>query len=339
MRAATLAGLAVAVVVAATGWWWLQRDAERRPPSPEGEGPLLPAFADNMQRVTGVRAVRGGGQLLAHAVRRGEAWVVANRWDYPADRATLRTTLRWLARARRVTAKADRPPAYADLGVAPLERAEASTLALTVEGLAVPTVIAGNAAAGGAAGTYARLAGEPRAWHVRPTFERPDRIADWLDERLVDIAAERVAEVRIEPAAGRPVRVTRPDGPEGPFRLQRPAGREPLSASTARSLARVVTGLTLVDVRPVDRVEALAHRATARYTTFDGLAVELAIYSGEGDDAGHYARLRARAADTASADVAERARMLGERWAGWAYSLPDYKRTNASRTRASVLKE
>jgi len=31
--------------------------------------------------------------------------------------------------------------------------------------------------------------------------------------------------------------------------------------------------------------------------------------------------------------------MLGERWAGWAYSLPDYKRTNASRTRASVLKE
>jgi hypothetical protein len=339
MSVRALGVLALAVLVATSALWWLDRSGGMAEQADRTGGQFLPGLSQQLERVSGVRAVRGGGELLADVARRPEGWVVTNRWDYPADPATLRSLLDGLARARRVARKGADADARAALGVGAIAQADPATLALTLEGIDDGlTVIVGEAAAGGAEGTYVRRADAERAWRVEPVLERPERIADWLDDALVDLPAERIAEVRIEPAEGAPVRVSRPDGPSGPFRLRRPADREPLSDSIARSLARVPAGLTLVDVRPVRHTGALALQARARYRTFDGLVVEIATYAPNADEGEHYARLRARADAGADTDVAARARELDARWRAWAYRMPDYKRINATRRLADVLK-
>lgn len=326
---ALLAGIAVAAVVTT-------RAPEPPASLPEAGGRLLPGLAERVNDVTAVRVRRGGGALVARLERRDGAWVVANRHDYPADATALRATLIGLAEARRLEPRTRRPEAYARLGVHAIEKPGAAGIEVALEGIEPPlAVVIGKPSSGDVGGTYARVAGERRAWLVSGELERRDEVREWLDARLVDLPAERVRRVRIEPATGRPVIVAR--GADGFVIENLPAGRRPLSATVAASLARVVTGLELVDVRPAAAAPALPRVATARFETDAGLVVEIRAYAGAGEAAGRLVRLAATAAAGAGAGVAGQAAALDARFEGWAFEIPDYKFVNATQTLEGVL--
>lgn len=329
---AALAAIALAAVV-------LTRVPQPAPePGTDAGGRFLPGLAERVNDVTVVRVRRGGGALVARLERRGDAWVVANRHDYPADVAALRATLIGLAEARRLEPKTERPEAYARLGVSDIDAPGAGGVEIALEGIAPPlAVVIGEPASGDVGGTYARVAGARRAWLVSGELPRRDTVGEWLDARLVDVPAERVRRLRIEPAAGAPVSVGRAAG-SGEFALEDvPAGRRPLSNTVAKSLARVITGLELTDVRPAARAPDLPRVARARFETVSGLVIEIRAFAGKGGGAGRFVRLAAEAAADAGADAEEQAAALNARFDGWVFEIPDYKFVNVTQTLEGVL--
>lgn len=335
MSARGVALLALVAAVALAGVI-LSREPQQRALGDDAIGePFLPGLAERLEGIDAVRAVRGGGELVARVARGRDGWVTTNRWGYPADAATVRRVLDDLVAARGVEPKARDRAGHARLGVAPIDAAARRTLALTLEGVGEDlTVILGERAAGDAAGRYVRRHDADRAWHVEPAVARPDRVADWLDERLVDIPAKAVQRVDIDTVDGEPVRVRRR---AGGLAVERPRGRSPLSETTPRSLARVVTDLRLTDVQRAADAPAWPRLATARFETKKGLIIRLRAYTPRRASPRHAVRLHAHTRADAAQGVGERAARLNERWRGWSYTVPDYKFTNATRTLEAVL--
>lgn len=339
MSGRTLAALALlaAVALAAVA---LVRGPGRATPGAAAEPAerFLPGLAGQLDEVSAVRVRRAGGVLVARLERRDDAWVVADRHDYPADAAALRATLIGLAEARRLEPKTDRAEGYGRLGVRDVETPGGGGVEIALEGIEPPlAVVIGKPSSGDVGGTYARIAGERRAWLVSGELRRRDSVGDWLDARLVDVPAERVRRLRIEPAAGAPVSVGRAAG-SGEFALEDvPAGRRPLSNTVAKSLARVVTGLELTDVRPAARAPDLPRVARARFETVSGLVIEIRAFAGEGGGAGRFVRLAAEAVADAGAGAEEQAAALNARFDGWVFEIPDYKFVNVTQTLEGVL--
>lgn len=338
MSPRALALLAAVTVAALAAALYVHRGEEPAPPRRAAE-PFLPGLAGHLDAVTAVEARVAGGRLLARVESAGDGWRVANRDGYPADAATLRATLVGLADARRLAARTDRPAGWARMGLRPIDDPAAQGVELTIEGVdGGLTVIVGEPAAGQAEATYVRRAGAgARAWLVDAAIERPDTIADWLDETILDLAAERLRRVALVPRDGQRVEVVRTG--DGFAIANRPDGRRPLSPTIADSLARVVTGLALEDVVPAVAVEAPPVLATGRFETRDGLVVELeALAPGRGAGAdGGYLRARARALTGAGVDAERQAAGIDDRCGGWLYRIPEYKFINLTQTLEGVL--
>ncbi len=339
MSGRRLAILALAALIAVAAAWYV-----RRPPAPSSPGPapqsLLPGLADRLPQVEAVRVRVGGGRILARVERDGDAWRVANRHGYPADRSTLRGTLIALAEARRAAPRAEDPQDWPRLGLRPIEQADAAGVELTLEGLdPAPRILIGKPAAGDAPGTYVRRVGQgERAWRVSQAIDRPDAIADWLDPRVVDLPTRRLRAVRLDPRDGEPVEIERVGADSSALRIaNRPEGRRLLSPSIARSIARIVTGLELTDVRPAASTEGPPPLANARFTTFGGLQVTITALAAERGAPPRYVRVEASAAEGAAEALHKEAARINERVGDWLYEIPDYKFVNLTQTLEGVL--
>ncbi|MFW5969177.1 MAG: DUF4340 domain-containing protein [Halofilum sp. (in: g-proteobacteria)] len=331
------------VTVLATGAAWYVRQPDPEPKSEPGDDRFLPGLADQLPSVSGVRIHTGGGRLLAHVERDGDAWRVDNRSGYPADRETLRGILVALSEARREDAKTDREEGWSRLGLRPIEDPDAAGVELTLEGLdPAPRVIIGKTASTDEGGTYLRRSDEDggRAWLVSERIKLPAKIGDWLDDRLTEIPIQRMRSVEIVAREGDPVRVEREEPRSRKFEIaNRPEGRPPLSNSIARSIARTVSDLRLTDVHPADEVDLPPRLAEARFETLDGLRVVIEAFAADRGQDPRYVRLRAEADGDAGEGVREQADALNSRFDGWVYEIPEYKFVNVTHTLEDVLEE
>lgn len=327
-RALVVLGLLAAAALVGV---WLTRDEPQAPTSATGER-FVPELLERINDVTRV-TIRGRGGDVVAELEPDEAgdWRVTNRWNYAANRAALRGTLIALAEARRAEARTADPEGWRRLGVDDVAGADADGMEI---GLRFPTdaltVVIGGAGPAGR-GSYARRTDEDRAWLLDRLIERRTAVSDWLDAQLVDIPADRVARVDIEPAEGAPVRVRTDDSDVSGFRLlDVPADVTLLTPTIARSLALVVRELRLTDVWPRARAGSMEPVAVARYETDDGLIVWLRTFVMANDGGVEVARLEADVTDGADGDTAARARALTAAWEGWVYRLPEHKFVNAS---------
>lgn len=311
--------------------------------SPSGgdeEPHFLPGLQDRLDEIDRVRVRAPDGRDLAEVVRREDGWTLSNRWHYPADLETLRGTLIGLAEARRLEPRTDRAEGHARLGVAEPGTGEGSGVDLRLEGIGTPIgVLIGTPATGDAGGTYVRRSDEERAWLVSGSLQRHDEIADWLDDRLVDIEAVRVHRARIEPTDGEPVQVLLPS-PDAPrFEITNlPEGRRPLSSTLSKSIARGIADLRLTDVVPAAEAELPPRLALARFETFDGLVVEIEAFAAARENPPErLVRLRADTLADAGDAVRDQARRLNDRFDGWLYRIPEYKFVNLTYTLEQVL--
>lgn len=335
-------GLLILALLAllAVGGVLLTRQPPVSPAEQDEEPYFLPGLKDRLDEIERVRVRAPDGSRLAEIVRRKGGWSVANRRDYPADPETLRGSLIGLAEARRLAPKSDRAEGHARLGVADPGTGEGSGVALRLEGLdpAIEVVI-GNPAPGDAGGTHVRRVDERRAWLVSGTLPQNDDIADWLDDRLVDIDAVRVHRVRIDPVDGESVRVLLPS-PDAPrFEIENlPRGRRPLSSTLSKSIARGVADLRLTDVVSAAGTDPPARLAVTRFETFDGLVIEIEAFADSRENPSErLVRLRADTLASADNAVREQADRLNARFDGWLYRIPDYKFVNLTFTLEQVL--
>lgn len=319
-----LATLAVAGAI-------LSRPGIDEAPDTEAQPRFLPGLQENTDAIDRLDVRAPDGSELVRVERGDDGWVVANRWNHPADLTTLRGTLIGFAEARKLQIKTDRAEGHARLGVADPGSAEGSGVEVLLHGLdETMGVLIGELSTGEVGGTYLRRSGEDRAWLVSGELQRHDRIADWLDDGLLDIPAIEVHRVHIDPVDGEPVNVLLPSQDAPRFELiDIPKGREPVSRTLSKSIARGLAELQLDDVRPADGTTLPPRLATTRFELFDGLVIEIeAFAAGRTDLSDRLVRIRADALAAAPQSTRNRADALNARFDGWLYRLPEYKFVN-----------
>ena len=302
-------GVATALAVGAA----LFVDHSRTPQSNVAEkaGMLAPGLRDHVNEVTKITFTSAGNQPAVTLVRGERGWTVSQRGGYPADLGKLREYLLRFADASLLEQKTANKDRYPDLGVEDITAADAKGVLVDLDGLPAPLrVIVGTFDGQGGNGTFVRRADEAQSWLAKGTLTPDKDPAAWLAKDLPGIAAERVARVEIRHADGRSVRVERKaPGDTQLVIADIPKGRQPGSEYVANGLGSVLAELRLDDVAPAAEVPPPQSAVQARYTTFDGIVVDVQAWKvGERAHATFAARLDAEAAarhiDQAQEDAA-----------------------------------
>jgi hypothetical protein len=323
---ATVITVAAAIYALATG----DRAASA---VPAGER-ALPGLAAKLGELAWVRLSHGTTKTDFAAI--GGRWAVVEKGNYPAAPGKLRQLLLGLADLTLVEPKTGRPELFSRLDLDDPANGKSTEIRLNDRtGQTIAELIIGRRRADrlgtGNDAVYIRKPGADRAWLARGSIDVSGEPVDWLDRRILDIPAARIASVKFTGDGGTLVlsraepgdRFAVADAPadtkfKGPAALAEPAG--------------VLTALDLADVKPAaDQPVPDSGVAAASFTTFDGLTVDLRLFARNNAD---WLAIAASGKDAAEAE----AKAINGRVAAWRYAItPD--RAKLLRTRLADLVE
>jgi hypothetical protein len=339
MRARTLALLALVTFAAALFAWALQRE-----PGPGAPGqPLLPQLASQLNDVTAIVLEPAGGDAF-RLERTEDSWRTPEKHGYRVDPGQVRRLLVRLADARIVETKTANPALHDRLGVEDLDGRPGSGVRLGLEGpaAAVPLLI-GQRETRGLRGTYVRRGDEATALLVDQDLQPEREALDWLERDVLDIPPEEIEALEIVRPDGETLDIDRDE--LGIFRIARlPEGYRPSGPTAADAMGRVLSGLRLDDVRPLEGWAPEDPPSIATFRLRDGLVIEARSWESLRPESGatFWTAFSARHApagdDAPAADaVSERAAELNERLGAWLYRLPAWKHEQLTRRRADLL--
>ena len=261
---------------------------------------------------------------------------MVEKGNYPAAQAKMRQLLLGLADLTLVEPKTERPELFARLDLDDPANGKATDLKLNDRiGQTVAELVVGKRRADrfgtGNDAVYLRKPGIDRAWLARGSLEVGGEIVDWLDRRILDIPAARIASIKVtgddgailtfgraQPAERFAVPDAPPDTKFKPAALAEPAG--------------ALAALDLADVKPAaDQPMPDSGVATASFATFDGLKIDMRLVARENGD---WIAITASGQDAAEAE----AKAINAKVGGWSYAVtPD--RAKLLRTRLADLVE
>ncbi len=335
------------LVVAGAIWLSSQRD---RPRDDTAGARVVPALSSAVNDVSEVRLVKAGDATAVTLKRTATNWQVAQRTNHAADSAKVRKLLIDLADLKVVEQKTSNPANYAVLGVEDVKAAEAAGVRVELSGLKQPvSLIVGKNA--GSRSSYARLASSDQSLEVTPALSLDTDPKNWLDRSLLDIAADRVQQVRVTDVKGLTYTTLRESREQTDFTVRDlPKGRALTSPTAANSAASALAALSFDDVRAVAADDPRNKEvARAEYRLFDGTIAEV---TGRKEGERHWIRLNTRfdeaqhqlfatpaaseAKNEAAAappaaterkldEIRAEAEKLAARFSGWAYEIPAYK--------------
>ncbi|MGH8204862.1 MAG: DUF4340 domain-containing protein, partial [Steroidobacteraceae bacterium] len=335
MSARKLLVLGIAAVLALAAGLWL---AGRQVSSEAGDtrAALYPGLESELDAIEAVRIFKAG-DARAVELKRGEGgWTVTERAAYRADEAKLGKLVRAVADAEIVEEKTSNPERYAALGVEDTASKDAKGVRVELSGPAKPVnLIVGNAGAG-ASSRYVRRAGEKQSWLIDQALDAPSAPEAWLVKDIVDIESDRLQSATVTVKGARPYTAAKGSRDDANFDVAKlPKGKSLSSPTAANGIATALSALTLTNVQAKDASGSEPPADRARFTMFDGLAVEVDGWK-RGDrrfialkasfDAAQAKRFAAGAAEgkakPAALNVEEEAKSLAAKTAGWVYEIP-----------------
>lgn len=315
---ALLVVTAAAVVVAALG----SSGGGGRSAEPRLDRPVLPALPEHLGEVSHVSLVHGEEKTTL--VHQGDAWVIEEKSDYPADAAKVSATLRNLADLRYVEAKTEKKELYPRLEVEDAGKADSKSTLVTLsdaKGTPLGAVIAGKRSidqfGGGTDGVYVRSPGDPQSWLARGTLDLPADTTGWLNRDIVDVPRDSVREVKLMQPDGSTLDIAH-EKPTDPLALKGvPPETKPKSDTALVDATTALASLTLSDVRPAAEMppDNVTH---AEISNFSGLTLTLALADKDGKSWVHLVA-------NGTGDAAKTAETLNAKLAPWAYAIPEYK--------------
>lgn len=279
----------------------------------------LPGLADKLGEVAALRLKRGSETVNFRMSERG--WSVVEKGNYPADQGRVRKLLLQLAELELIEPKTDKPELLARLDLDDPASGKSTEIALqNRSGVVIGQIVVGRGRPSeieqGEAGVYVRRVGSDQAWLARGSFTLGGDAQSWLDRRIVDIAAARVASVVLTAGDGAAAIVAR-GSPDQPFAIDAPpADSRPKPDAALAAPAGALGALELTDVKPAaERPIAGEGATTAAFTTFDGLVVGLRLSSPE---AGNWLTIEA----TRSGETNAEAEALNQKLSPWMFQIP-----------------
>ncbi len=287
--------------------------------------PVLPGMASRLDEVGRVAFVHGAQRTtIAHL---GPDWVVEEKGSYPADPVKVRQALLGLGDLTLVEPKTKKPDLYPRLEVEDADKKDAKSTLITVsddKNSLLGEIIAGkrkvDELGGGNDGIYVRKPGSAQSWLARGTLDVTGDPIAWLDKKLLDVPADQVKSVTLAAADGQTLGFTRTKaGEDFALTTPPPAGKKIKQDNPLNEPAGALAGLELADVEPAKGVAVPKDGvATARYETFDGLVVTVALFNLDGHD---WARIDA----SGTGDAAKKAGELEAKLEPWLFGLPSFK--------------
>jgi hypothetical protein len=233
----------------------------------------LPDLAGKLGELGWIRISRGP-MTINFALIAGH-WAVVEKGNYPAAEERIRKLLGALAAIELVEPRTDRAELLPRLDLDDPANGKSTLVALQDRaGAQAGTLIIGRSrpsSLGGEAGVYVRKPGTDQAWLARGSFDLGGDVLDWIDRRVIDVAAEQIASIVLTAPDGSAVILNR-TAPDAPFGLEgSTAAPNPKNAAL---LAAALTALDLDDVKPAAELPIpMDGAATAAFTSFDGLVV------------------------------------------------------------------
>lgn len=221
------------------------------------------------------------GQPAVRIERRGEAWVVPAKADYPAAREPLAELLRALREARTVEAKTANAQWHARLGLAESgeEGEQALRLQLQFDGHPELSLRLGNPSQQGN-GQLVRRAGEDQVWLIDQQLDLPSRELDWLDRRVADIPFASVKRLELRYASGETLTLSKADAEQYNFAVEQLGKGQQLSfEGAANGMVTLFSNLRFADAAPLAQIAfKQAPMLRLSLTGFDGQSLEGALY-------------------------------------------------------------
>lgn len=253
----------------------------------------MPELRGHINDVKGITLTGAEDKPLVTLIHGENGWTVKEKGGYSADTGKLRELLLKMAEAGLLEPKTESDKRYPELGVEDVTAKDAKGILVDLDGLQKPArLIVGKVSAQGN-GTFVRHPGNKQSWLAKGTLRIERDPAQWLDQALTDIPSERIAEIVLTKSDGKPLRLFKADPDDETFTVaDLPSGREIEDHATLGGLASTLAGLTLADVLPEASAQAPAkdQLIKARYTTFDGVTLDVQAWKQDGK---HLARFSA----------------------------------------------
>ena len=326
MRPITVAVLGIVTVVAVGATAAVV--AERQPATSLAKGQRL--FGGLETKLAGAQVIEiAKGDTKFAVVRRGDAWVVPDKSDYPARADVVRKALVGLSELETVDTKTRNPELYSRLNLQDPSAEGSKAVQITVkdgqDGVLAGLLIGKKRSAPvGASGTpemiYVRKAGEAQTWLAQGQLEVRDSALDWALRDVVDLAGDKVAAVELAQPGAKAFSVRREKPDDKDFKLSDvPANKTVKSQWDVNAIASVLEALTFDDVAKDGTLTLGAAKGTDRFRTKDGLTVTITLLP---KDSETWIKVEA----AGEGDAAAPAKEINQRTQGWLYRIPDYKR-------------
>lgn len=327
LASATVVLVALAIVVLASG----DRGVSRAAP---GER----AFPDLAAKLGNIASVTVSHDNTTMTLIRDEgSWLVADKGNYPANAAKISQIVRAMADLTLVEQKTQKPDLYPRLEVE--EPGSGKSALVTVKdksGGDLASAIVGkrryDRLGAGNDGVYLRKPGDPQAWLARGTLDPSGDTASWLDRRIIDISEKKIAKITLTQADGSKLIIGRA-APDASFAVEdAPPDTKFKSENTIGGPAGMLETLDLDDVKPASELPVPDKDvATASFTTFDGLTVNLRLIE---RDKTNWIAISAAGSGSAEAE----AKKIDDKVGRWTYAVPVYK-ANLLKTKLADLIE
>lgn len=306
---------------------------------------LFPGLADSLPAVESITL--SGPQGRATLSLRFGQWVVEERFGYRANRGQIRSLLSGMVRARRLEPKTADAARLESIGLGE----GAVSLALAgAEGRVIAALRIGRArvpAAGESRKTFVWAEGDQRSWLVSSLPSLTTSPILWLDKEIFSLSNARLSGVTITRANGDILSLSGQANNVAALVVAGQSAEETLVGGPANVTLTALSSLQFEDVAPPSEIDGEAV-ATARYTTFDGLVVEVrvraaasgeswAIFRAEYDAEAALNEENPRQMPDAPADGAAEAAALNAGWAGWIFQLSRTDAEALTRSRSDVI--
>ena len=327
LASATAALAAIAIVVLASG----DRGVSRAAP---GQSAFL-ALAARLGDVASVTVSRDGTTMTL--IRDGDNWLVAEKGNYSANVAKISQIVRAMADLTLVEPKTQNPDLYPRLEVEDPGNGKSTLVAVKDKsGGDLAQAILGkrryDRLGAGNDGVYLRKPGEAQSWLARGTLDPSGEPASWLDRQIIDISEKKIAKITLTQADGSKLVISRA-APDAKFAVEdAPADAKFKSESTISGPAAALETLDLDDVKPTGELPVPDKDvATASFTTFDGLTVDLRLMERDKAD---WIAISAAGSGLAEAN----AKKIEDKVSHWTYAIPAYK-ANLLKTKLADMVE
>ena len=255
---------------------------------------LFPGLKQKVNDVAEIDTKRG--KDTATVQLKDNRWVVKDKEGYYANLDKVKRTILGVANMKLVEAKTKKKANYEKLQVEdPVDDMAKSTLVTLKDdqNKVLAAVILGKVKSDFShpddSSMYVRKDKDPQAWQVTGELHATASATDWLDDQLLNIQPSRVQRVIVTPAQGKPYTVQK-QATQKANQAQHyvladiPKGRSMKSDSVADGMARVISGLRLLDVQkaasfdPSKDMDDKKQAKKAEFQTIDGLVIDADLH-------------------------------------------------------------